>query len=607
MARVKGFTWTVADHELLSSSDAWGDTLIELAHADPRVVAVTADLGTTTKLARMRREMPTRFINVGVAEQNLMAVAAGLASTGLTPVVCTYATFAALRAAEFVRTDIAYNARNVKIIGTLAGVAFGQGGPTHHTLEDLAFLRAIPGLVVLSPRDGDEMSCALRAALSHEGPVYIRYGRGTEEPIARAAPFAIGCAELLRDGDDVAIMATGVTVAEAVRAADRLAQQGISAAVQAHASLSPFDSEAVRRLASRVRRIITVEDHSVNGGLGGAVSEVVAGEGIACKVHRLGHQGRWLGMGVPEDLMHQGGFDEDAIVEAATSPVAATTNRVQPASARPPPQTSVSTFDPDTCRAHVFLTALLPLLERVARERPELAQKLARTRGVVSLEVAGTELAARVCFRDVGLRVEPGRGDADVRCTWQDARSLARFFGGKASLPRVTPLFGVGTARLVARTVGLLSELSVLTPESERARARLSTDEKALRVSMILSLVPCALAALHDAAYPALSAFAARSPERVYQWSVTGTDVASYLHVHHGVVRSGIGFHDGRAPFVSFVFADTDSAFEVLTSEQSSMRGFRAGAVATYGSPEYARKVSILMQEMDAFLAEARV
>lgn len=603
MARVKGFTWTVADHELLSSSDAWGDTLIELAHADPRVVAVTADLGTTTKLARMRREMPTRFINVGVAEQNLMAVAAGLASTGLTPVVCTYATFAALRAAEFVRTDIAYNARNVKIIGTLAGVAFGQGGPTHHTLEDLAFLRAIPGLVVLSPRDGDEMTCALRAALLYEGPVYIRYGRGTEEPIARAAPFAIGCAELLRDGDDVAIIATGVTVAEAVRAADRLARQGISAAVQAHASLAPFDSDAVRKLASRVRRIITVEDHSVNGGLGGAVSEVVAGEGIACKVHRLGHQGRWLGMGVPEDLMHQGGFDEDAIVETATG----ITNRVPSLAARPAPQPSNSTFDPDTCRAHVFLSALLPLLERVARERPELAQKLARTRGVVSLEVAGTELAARVCFREEGVRVEPGRGDADVRCTWQDARSLARFFGAKASLPRVTPLFGVATARLVARTVGLLSELSVLTPQSERTRARLSADEKALRVGMILSLVPRGLAALHEAAYPKLCAFATRSPERVYQWSVTGTDVASYLHVHDGAVRSGIGFHDGRAPFVSFVFANADSAFEILTSEQSSMRGFRAGAVATYGSPEYARKVSILMQDMDAFLADACV
>lgn len=592
--RVQGFTWTVADHELLSTSDAWGDTLVELAQEDPRVVAVTADLGTTTKLARMRRELPARFVNVGVAEQNLMAVAAGLASTGLTPVVCTYATFAALRAAEFVRTDIAYNGRNVKIVGTLAGVAFGQGGPTHHTLEDLAFLRAIPGLVVLSPRDGDEMCAALRAAVAHEGPVYIRYGRGTEEPIPRTAPFAIGRAELLRDGTDVALLATGVTVAEAMRAADRLERRGISAAVQAHASIAPFDADAVLELATRVPRILSVEDHSVNGGLGGAISEVIASAGIACKVHRLGHANRWLGMGVPEDLMHAGGFDEDAIVAAATSTQTSTSTST-PTPTSTPTSTSTPTFDPDTCRAHVFLTALLPLLERW----PDAG----RTRGVVSLEVAGTELAARVCFREDGLRIEQGRGEADVRCTWADAHSLARFFAGKASLPRVTPMFGLASARLVARTLALLSKLSVLEPASPRTNARLSPAEKASRVALILALVPRALAALHEAGYPGMRAFAHGSPERIYQWSVTGTDIASHLRVMAGAVSAGPGFHEGRAPFVSFVFADADAAFHVLTSAETSMRGFRAGAVATYGSPEYARKVSILMQEMDAFLA----
>lgn len=168
----------------------------------------------------------------------------------------------------------------------------------------------------------------------------------------------------------------------------------------------------------------------------------------------------------------------------------------------------------------------------------------------------------------------------------------------------MTPLFGVASARLCARTVGLLSELSVLEPQSERARARLSSEEKAIRVGLILSLVPRALTALHEGGYPKMRAFAARSPERVYQWSVTGTDIASYLHVHDGAVRCGPGVHDGRAAFVSFVFADAEAAFDILTSEQSSMRGFRAGSVATYGSPEYARKVSLLMQEMDAFLRE---
>src|SRR5262249_51160217 len=156
------------------SADAWGETLVAIGRDDPRVVTVTADLGTTTKLDRFRREFPDRHFNVGVAEQNLIAVAAGLAATGLVPVVCTYATFACLRAAEFVRTDVAYNARNVKIVGTLAGVAFGQGGPTHHTFEDVALMRAIPGLVVLAPSDGREMGAALRAAIAHDGPVYVR-------------------------------------------------------------------------------------------------------------------------------------------------------------------------------------------------------------------------------------------------------------------------------------------------------------------------------------------------------------------------------------------------------------------------------------------------
>jgi transketolase len=319
MGRVMGFTWTVADHELLSSTDPWGDTLVEIAREDPRVVAVTADLGTTTKLARMRRELPARTINVGVAEQNLIAVAAGLAASGLVPVVCTYATFAALRAAEFVRTDVAYNARNVKIIGTLAGVAFGQGGPTHHSVEDIALMRAIPGMTVLSPRDGLEMCDALRAAIAHDGPVYIRYGRGTEAPIRGTAPFAIGRAETLCAGSAVAILATGATVEHAVRAHQRLATLGVSARVVALSSLKPLDAAAVIGCARETKAIVTVEDHNIIGGLGGAVCEVVAAEGIACKVHRLGHPDRWLGMGVPEDLMHAGEFDEDAIVETVAA------------------------------------------------------------------------------------------------------------------------------------------------------------------------------------------------------------------------------------------------------------------------------------------------
>lgn len=316
-AKVQGFTWTVEDVNLITQTELWGALLVEMGRADARIVALTADLGNTTKLRPFKEAFPERFFNVGVAEQNLMAVAAGLAATGLTPVVCTYATFAALRAAEFVRTDIGYNQRNVKIIGTLAGVAFGQGGPTHHSGEDLALLRAVPGLVVLAPRDGVEMAAALRAALLHEGPVYLRTGRGVEIPTQNArAPFVIGRAELVREGRDVTVIACGPTVQEAENAAARAAVNGIATRILNMASIKPLDEDAVRAALTETRRIITVEDHSVIGGLGSAVAEVVAQSGKGCALRRLGHQDRYLEMGVPEDLMHLGGFDEDAILHA---------------------------------------------------------------------------------------------------------------------------------------------------------------------------------------------------------------------------------------------------------------------------------------------------
>ncbi len=316
--KVQGFTWTVEDVNLITQTEVWGEVLVELGRADPRIVALTADLGNTTKLRPFKDAFPGRFFNVGVAEQNLMAVAAGLAATGLVPVVCTYATFACLRAAEFVRTDIGYNQRNVKIIGTLAGVAFGQGGPTHHSSEDLALLRAVPGMVVLAPGDGREMGAALRAALAHEGPVYLRTGRGVEVPEggAQEAAFVIGRAAVLRQGSDVAVLACGPTVQEALRAAERAHAQGVSVRVVSMSSLKPLDEAAVLAAASETRRIVTVEDHSVIGGLGSAVAEVIAQSGRACALRRLGHQDRYLGMGVPEDLMHLGGFDEDAILAA---------------------------------------------------------------------------------------------------------------------------------------------------------------------------------------------------------------------------------------------------------------------------------------------------
>lgn len=317
MSKVRGFTWTVADHDLLSTIDTWGDVLVELGHQDKRILTVTADLATTTKFARFKKEFPERSINVGIAEQNMMAVAGGLAAMGFIPVVCSYAAFAILRAAEFVRADIAYPGRNVKIIGTLAGVAFGQGGPTHHSLEDLALMRAIPGMTILVPSDGAEMAEALRAAIAHEGPVYIRYGRGTEPPSRPGEKFIIGKTSLLRNGSDVTVFACGSVVHEAVGAAERAAAQGlVNARVIAVPTVKPLDEFAILAAIRETRRIVTVEDHSVIGGLGSAIEQIIAHSGMGCALKKLGHQDRFLHAGVPEDLMHLGGFDEDAIFAA---------------------------------------------------------------------------------------------------------------------------------------------------------------------------------------------------------------------------------------------------------------------------------------------------
>jgi transketolase len=316
--KVQGFTWTVQDENLIAYNAVWGDVLVECGRADPRIVAVCADLAGSTLIGRFREAFPERYVAVGVAEQNLVAVAAGLAAAGLVPVLSTYAVFASLRAAEFVRTDLAYNRRNAKIVATLAGVSFGQGGPTHHAVEDLALMRAIPGMVVLAPADGHQAGAALRAALAHDGPVYLRVGRAMEPRVPATAEldFRIGRAITRRDGGDLTVIACGSPVAAALAAAERAARDGVSVRVLDMHTIKPLDEDAVRRAVAETRRIVTVEDHSVIGGLGGAVAEVIAGTGKGCGLRRLGHADRFCPMGIPEDLAHLAGIDEDGILAA---------------------------------------------------------------------------------------------------------------------------------------------------------------------------------------------------------------------------------------------------------------------------------------------------
>ncbi|HOU52345.1 MAG TPA: transketolase C-terminal domain-containing protein [Myxococcota bacterium] len=318
MAKAQGLTWTVLDADHMTQAEIYGEVLTQIGLKDRRVVALTADLAKSTKIGKFEEKIPERFFNVGIAEANMIAIAAGMTEAGLVPVVSTFATFASMRAAEFVRTDLCYQKRPVKIIATHSGTSFGQAGTTHHCTEDLAIMRSFAGMTVIAPADAYETARAVSACIDWPGPVYIRIGRGFEPPLHRSMDFdfEIGKAIPLRDGRDITVIATGVCVLHAVEAADRAAQNGVSVRVLDMHTLKPLDEEAVRQALLDTRRIITVEDHSVIGGLGDAVADVIARTGKGCAFRKLGYQDTFSKVGYYEDLLHDYGLDADGILDA---------------------------------------------------------------------------------------------------------------------------------------------------------------------------------------------------------------------------------------------------------------------------------------------------
>jgi transketolase len=314
----KGLTWTVDDADHMTQAEIYGEVLTQLAGQNDKIVCMTADLANSTKIGRFQKAYPERFINFGIAELNMMGAASGLASTGYVPVVTTFAVFAALRCAEWVRTDICYQKRNVKIIATHSGTSFGQAGTTHHCIEDLSFMRTLPGMTVMAPADSYETAKAVTAALEHEGPVYIRIGRSFEPPLHKTPDFdfEIGKAIELHKGTDITIIACGRVVLYALEAAEMAAQQGLSVRVIDMHTIKPIDSEAVMKALMDTRRIITVEDHTVVGGLGTAVGEVVAASGKGCVLKKLGLQDEFSIVGYADDLPHFYKMDADGILES---------------------------------------------------------------------------------------------------------------------------------------------------------------------------------------------------------------------------------------------------------------------------------------------------
>lgn len=268
-------TTTSTPAALHDCRDAWVDTLIELAEADTRIVAVVNDSVGSSKLGPFQKQFPDRLINIGIAEQDMVGIGAGLANGGKVPFISAAACFLTARAMEQIKVDAAYSRYHVVLVGQSPGMAYGELGPTHHSIEDLGWLRTIPGLTVVAPSDPEETRQAVRWAAQHEGPVYLRVPRmGIPDVSPEGYQFTPGRAVTLREGSDVTIIATGVTVARALEAADTLQAEGIAARVLSMASVKPLDEDAVVAAAAETAGIVTVEE-ALTSGLGGAVAEVV--------------------------------------------------------------------------------------------------------------------------------------------------------------------------------------------------------------------------------------------------------------------------------------------------------------------------------------------
>lgn len=306
----------------IATRDAYGRTLAALGAENPDIVVLDADLSKSTKTVDFARAFPERFFDMGIAEQNMMSTAAGLAAVGKIPFASTFAMFAVGRAFEQVRNSIAYPKLNVKIAVTHAGITVGEDGGSHQTVEDIALMRVVPNMTVVVPADGPETEAAVRWAVRHIGPVYLRLGR-LAVPVVHGPDyqFVWGKAETLRSGTDVTIIATGLMVSVALEAAEQLASEGVQAKVINMATIKPIDQEAIVAAAEATGCLVTVEEHSIIGGLGSAVAEVLA-EHRPAPLQRVGLQDCFGQSGKPAELLHKYGLTTADVVAAAHKAIA---------------------------------------------------------------------------------------------------------------------------------------------------------------------------------------------------------------------------------------------------------------------------------------------
>ena len=306
----------MSDVKKIATRDSYGNALAQLGTEHEDVVVLDADLAAATKTGVFKKAHPERFIDCGIAESNMMGVAAGLAAAGKVPFASSFAMFAAGRAFEQVRNSIGYPHLNVKIGATHAGISVGEDGATHPCNEDIALMRTIPGMVVINPSDDVEAQAAVRAAYEHEGPVYLRFGR-LAVPVINDKPdykFELGKGVVLREGKDVTVIATGLPVNNCLEAAEKLAADGIDAKVINIHTIKPLDEELIVSAAKETGKVVTVEEHSVIGGLGSAVCEVLS-EKAPTRVLKIGVNDTFGESGPAAELLKKYGLDTDSIYE----------------------------------------------------------------------------------------------------------------------------------------------------------------------------------------------------------------------------------------------------------------------------------------------------
>lgn len=303
--------------QLFDCRDAYAKALEEMASRDTRVCVVINDSLSSAKMKEFKTKHPDRFVNVGIAEQNMVGIGNGLASSGMVPYLCGAACFLTARAMEQVKVDMAYSKANVRICGMSPGMAYGQLGPTHHSIEDLAWLRILPNMTVIVPADPIETAAAMRYSLEHIGPMYLRIARAPVRKVhSDDYEFKLGKAVVLREGKDVTLMANGLLVARALDAAEMLAQKGIQARVLNMSSVKPIDREAIVKAARETRGIVTAEEALAGGGLGGTVAEVLALEHPA-PMRMLGMPDTFAPTGTAEFLLDYFGISAKGMEKAA--------------------------------------------------------------------------------------------------------------------------------------------------------------------------------------------------------------------------------------------------------------------------------------------------